>query len=93
MVSFSCLVLAATAIGSVFAAPAPNTEISKRDPGTLAKRTDETGTNGGYYYSFWSDDAGTVSYANGPNGEYTVTWSGGAGNFVAGKGWNPGSAQ
>jgi endo-1,4-beta-xylanase len=33
---------------------------------------------------------GQVSYQNGDGGQYSVTWSG-DGNWVGGKGWNPGS--
>lgn len=53
----------------------------------------ETGESGGFYYSFWADGAGDVQYQNGDGGEYSVTWSGDAGNFVAGKGWSTGSAM
>lgn len=53
----------------------------------------ETGESGGFYYSFWTDGAGDVQYQNGDEGEYSVTWSGDAGNFVAGKGWSTGSAM
>ncbi|KAL2868992.1 glycoside hydrolase family 11 protein [Aspergillus lucknowensis] len=52
----------------------------------------ETGENGGYYYSFWTDGGGQVTYTNGDAGSYSVEWNG-AGNFVAGKGWQPGSGQ
>ena len=54
----------------------------------------QTGTSNGYYYTFWTDGSGAQSYTNSPGGEYIVVWSGGGGeHFVAGKGWNPGSAQ
>jgi len=52
----------------------------------------ETGTDGGYYFSFWSDGTGTATYTNTGGGSYTVTWSN-SGNFVAGKGWMPGAAR
>lgn len=51
-----------------------------------------TGENNGFYYSFWTDGGGDVTYTNGDAGAYTVEWSN-VGNFVGGKGWNPGSAQ
>lgn len=59
----------------------------------LAARTDSsTGTHNGFYYSFWTDGGGTVTYTNGDAGSYSVDWSN-VGNFVGGKGYNPGSAQ
>jgi endo-1,4-beta-xylanase len=33
-----------------------------------------------------------VTYKNGPAGQYSVTWNS-TGNFVGGKGWNPGAAS
>ncbi|TVY52172.1 Endo-1,4-beta-xylanase B [Lachnellula cervina] len=91
MVSFSSLLLVASAaIAGVYAAPHPSAgEVLDPRDGTPS----ETGTNNGYYYSFWTDGAGDVTYSNGDAGTYTVTWSGDAGNFVAGKGWNPGAAR
>ncbi|KIO16402.1 glycoside hydrolase family 11 protein, partial [Tulasnella calospora MUT 4182] len=92
MVSFSSLLLVCTATAAVLAAPSQDNE--KRD---LAARqtitSSQTGTNNGYYYSFWTDGAGTISYTNGAGGSYSVTWSGNAGNWVGGKGWNPGAAR
>ena len=43
-------------------------------------------------YSWWSDGGSPVTYTNGPGGSYSVNWQSG-GNFVGGKGWNPGSAR
>ncbi|ODM18627.1 putative endo-1,4-beta-xylanase B [Aspergillus cristatus] len=89
MVAFSFLVFALSAI-SAFAAPGDNSALVQ-----LAKRaitSSETGTNNGYYYSFWTDNGGDVSYNNGNGGQYSVEWKN-CGNFVAGKGWNPGSAK
>ena len=51
----------------------------------------ETGTNNGFYYSFWTDGSGDVTYTNGDAGEYSVTWSGDQGNWVGGKGWSTGT--
>nr|CDS82512.1 glycoside hydrolase family 11 enzyme [uncultured eukaryote] len=51
-----------------------------------------TGTNNGYYYSFYTDNSGPVTYTNDAGGAYSVTWNS-PGDFIAGKGWNPGSPQ
>jgi endo-1,4-beta-xylanase len=91
MVTFTSLFLAATAtVSGVLAAP---TDVAIRAPNELVARTSSsTGTSGGYYYSFWTSDADTVTYTNGNSGSYTVTWDG-DGNFVGGKGWSTGSAR
>jgi len=84
---FFTFALSLSALAGVLAAP-PNFEISKRQTIT----TPSTGENGGFYYSFWTNGGGTVDYTNGNGGEYSITWKN-DGDFTAGKGWNPGSAQ
>lgn len=88
MAFLSSLTLVLAAATGVFAAPSDLTSISKRQ--TLT--TSQTGTNNGYYYSFWTDGGGSISYTNKAAGEYSVTWSGN-GNWVGGKGWNPGGPK
>ncbi|KAG4025246.1 hypothetical protein MFRU_063g00360 [Monilinia fructicola] len=88
MVALRIVLLSFTAVAKVLAYPANSTfELIGRS-GTPSS----TGTSGGYYYSFWTDGGADVTYTNGALGEYNVRWSG-SGNFVGGKGWNPGSAM
>nr|ADZ99359.1 endo-1,4-beta-xylanase A [Phialophora sp. CGMCC 3328] len=87
MLSSPSLILGLAAVSGVLAFPFNATELFARS-GTPSS----TGTNNGYYYSFWTDGGADVTYTNGPGGEYSVTWGTG-GNFVAGKGWNPGAAR
>ncbi|GKT43552.1 endo-1,4-beta-xylanase B [Colletotrichum spaethianum] len=84
MVSFSSLVVTLTAFAGALAAPG---ELLKRQ-----STPSSTGTHNGYYYSFWTDGGSQVTYTNGAGGQYSVVWQSG-GNFVGGKGWNPGGPR
>ena len=65
-------------------------------PGTAHAATtitsNSTGTNNGYFYSFWEQASGaTMTLGSGSN--YSLTWNTASQNVVAGTGWNPGSSQ
>jgi endo-1,4-beta-xylanase len=85
MVSFTSLFVAACAAVSAFALPS---DLEKRQSIT----TSQQGTNNGYFYSFWTNGGGSVTYTNGASGHYDVKWSN-AGDFTSGKGWATGSAR
>lgn len=73
--------------------PFNRTELMER--ATLVQRggtPSATGTNNGFFYSWWTDGGANAQYSNGPAGQYSVTWQSG-GNLVGGKGWKPGSPK
>jgi len=57
--------------------------------------TYQSGTHNGFFWSLWKSDGatGTVNYANGTAGNYSVNWNGFNGNFTCGKGYSVGSAN
>ncbi|KAF3927045.1 hypothetical protein ABW21_db0205017 [Orbilia brochopaga] len=92
MVSFSALLAASSAIAGALAAPAPGISSWDRSLFPRAGTPSSTGTNNGYYYSWWTDGGSQVTYTNLAGGAYSVVWQSG-GNFVGGKGWNPGGRR
>ncbi|KAF1835867.1 endo-beta-1,4-xylanase [Decorospora gaudefroyi] len=96
MVSFKSLLLALTAASSALAAPFDT--LYERDDGnaTALERRQMTpnssGNHNGYFYSWWSDGGGSATYTMGEGSKYSVTWRN-TGNFVGGKGWNPGTGR
>lgn len=87
MVSFTSLLLAGSAIVSAVSA-APQPEVATG----LAKRNtpNSEGQSNGFFYSFWSDGTGDVTYTNLAGGAFSSVWTGNQGNHVGGKGWLPG---
>lgn len=98
MVSLKSLLVSATAITTALARPFDF--LDERDgvnatAGALEKRQvtpNSEGYHNGYFYSWWSDGGGQVQYSMLEGSRYQVNWRN-TGNFVGGKGWNPGNGR
>jgi len=79
-------------LGGTTAALAAAAAIVVMMPATAqaAITSNSTGTNNGYFYSFWEQASG-ASMTLGAGSNYSLNWNTGSQNVVAGTGWNPGS--
>ena len=59
--------------------------------GAQTLSSNSTGTNNGFYYTFWKDSGG-ATMTLGSGGRYTSQWTNNTNNWVGGKGWNPGNS-
>lgn len=95
MLSLRSILVAVTAITTTFAAPSSHPDIlDSAEVVALETRATPTGqgTSNGFFYSYYNSGGSEVTYNNGAAGSYTTQWTN-CKNFVAGKGWNPGSAR
>ncbi|KAF2686329.1 glycoside hydrolase family 11 protein [Lentithecium fluviatile CBS 122367] len=91
MVAFSSVLLALGSVASVLASPVNITEAATLNLITRAVSPGQ-GTHDGFFYSYWTDGKGSITYNNEAKGKYSATWNN-VGNWVGGKGWNPGSPR
>ena len=86
LVGSACVALAMAVL------PGATTASAADDVGVAAVCNSQTGNNGGYYYTFWTDGGGSACMEMGSGGNYSMRWSN-VGNFVGGKGWSNGSRR
>jgi endo-1,4-beta-xylanase len=73
--------------------PAPTTATTRTTaPAGQTITSSRTGTDNGYYYSFWTNGQGSAAMTLGSGGAYAMKWSN-VGNFVGGKGWATGGRK
>ncbi|KAF9764666.1 Endo-1,4-beta-xylanase 4 [Fusarium sp. DS 682] len=90
MVHFTSVFAGLSLVAGSLAAPSKEGLFSK-----ITKRAgtpNSSGTNNGFYYSWWSDGGADATYTNGEGGSYSMEWKDG-GNVVGGKGFMPGKAR
>ncbi|KAK0668172.1 family 11 putative glycoside hydrolase [Cercophora samala] len=96
MVSFKSLLLAATAVTSALGRPFDFLDQDNGNSTEALERRQITpngeGYHNGYFYSWWSDGGGQATYTMLEGSRYQVSWRN-TGNFVGGKGWNPGNGR
>ncbi|MGV8838015.1 glycoside hydrolase family 11 protein, partial [Cellvibrio sp.] len=54
--------------------------------------SNSTGTNNGFFYSFWKDSGSATMTLYG-GGRYSSQWNNSTNNWVGGKGWQPGNSS
>jgi hypothetical protein len=82
MFSLKSLVFVITVAVGVIGAPSPDF-----GPGKLIARQDDDD----FYSKFWANEDADVEYDDRDGGEFAVSWDQpNGGNFVVGKGYNPG---
>jgi endo-1,4-beta-xylanase len=95
MLSFKSTLIALTAASGALSAPFDFLHERDNDNSTLIARQttqNEEGYHNGYFFSWWSDGGGYAQYTMGEGSRYDVDWQN-TGNFVGGKGWNPGTGR